>query len=124
VNSIRVRLETVLEWMAKAGPDVSVYRSQVAQLSLPTSAFAQLGYRVAVSGEKTYNGVAVLSRHDLTSILAGFPDYAAAGQSAHRRHRGRSQDSKRLHPQRFQPDSPKCLNRVRSRADVLSAPHA
>jgi len=81
VNSIRVRLETVLEWMARARPDVLCLQEiKVADAEFPASAFSQLGYRVAVSGEKTYNGVAILSRDDLGSILAGFPDYEAAGQ--------------------------------------------
>ena len=109
VNSIRVRLETVLEWMARARPDVLCLQEiKTADADFPASAFSQVGYRAAVSGEKTYNGVAILSRHDLGSILAGFPDYAAAGQ---RRLIAATVGGLRIVnayiPNGFQPDSPK-----------------
>jgi exodeoxyribonuclease-3 len=109
VNSIRARLETVLGWMAKARPDVLCLQEiKVTDVDFPISAFAELGYHVAVSGEKTYNGVAILSRHHFSSILAGFPDYAAAGQ---RRLIAATVGGLRIVnayiPNGFQPDSPK-----------------
>jgi exodeoxyribonuclease-3 len=81
VNSIRVRLQAVLDWMAQARPDVLCLQEiKVTDELFPASAFEDLGYHVAVSGQKTYNGVAIISRFKVTEVLAGFPDYDAAGQ--------------------------------------------
>jgi exodeoxyribonuclease-3 len=114
VNSIRARLETVRDWMVRARPDVLCLQEiKVTDADFPASAFEELGYRVAVSGEKTYNGVAILSRHDLTSVLVGFPDYAAAGQK-----RLIAADVGGLRivnayiPNGFQPDSPKFVYKL------------
>ncbi len=46
----------------------------------PADSFEALGYQVAVSGQKTYNGVAIASRHQITEVLTGFPEYDAEGQ--------------------------------------------
>jgi len=81
VNSIRVRLETVRDWMARLRPDVLCLQEiKATDDQFPASAFEELGYQVAVSGEKTYNGVAIVARSELSSVLIGFPDYDAAGQ--------------------------------------------
>ena len=81
VNSIRARLNTVLSWLEQARPDaLCMQETKVIDEVFPTGAFEAIGYRVAVSGQKTYNGVAIVARHELTKVLAGFPDYDAAGQ--------------------------------------------
>ena len=81
VNSIRVRLEAVLDWMDQAQPDVLCLQEiKVTDELFPAASFETLGYRLAVSGQKTYNGVAIVSKHDMTEVLTGFPDYEAEGQ--------------------------------------------
>jgi exodeoxyribonuclease III len=78
VNSLRVRLPHVLDWL-KANP-VDVLGLQELKLpdaDFPHAAFAELGYRAVANGQKTYNGVALLARselHDPCSDLPGFGD--------------------------------------------------
>jgi len=81
VNSIRVRLQTVLDWMANAQPHVLCLQEiKVTDDLFPVASFEDLGYHVAVSGQKTYNGVAIVSKHELTEVLVGFPNYDAEDQ--------------------------------------------
>ena len=81
VNSIRVRLQAVMNWIDQEQPDVLCLQEiKVTDELFPAEPFEALGYQVAVSGQKTYNGVAILSRYDATEVLAGFPDYDAEGQ--------------------------------------------
>jgi exodeoxyribonuclease-3 len=63
VNSLNVRLPHVLEWLASAEPDVLVLQ-EIKQLSeaFPADAFAEAGYQAVANGQKTYNGVAIVSR--------------------------------------------------------------
>ena len=84
VNSIRVRLEAVLNWMDQAQPDVLCLQEiKVTDELFPAASFVRLwATDVAVSGQKTYNGVAIVSKHDMTEVLTGFPDYEAEGQKA------------------------------------------
>ncbi|MBW1980033.1 MAG: exodeoxyribonuclease III [Deltaproteobacteria bacterium] len=81
VNSIRVRLPAVLEWLAAEQPDVLCLQEiKVPDELFPGEVFRERGYEVAVSGQKTYNGVAIISRYPLVDVLPGFPDYEAEGQ--------------------------------------------
>ena len=81
VNSIRVRLAAVLDWMNQARPDVLCLQEiKVTDELFPVDSFEALGYQVAVSGQKTYNGVAVLSKDEMTEVENEFPDYDAEGQ--------------------------------------------
>jgi exodeoxyribonuclease-3 len=109
VNSIRVRLETVRDWMAKVRPDVLCLQEiKVTDAQFPASAFEELGCQIAVSGEKTYNGVAIISRKEISSVRIGFPDYDAGGQ---RRLIAATVGGIRIVnayiPNGYQPDSPK-----------------
>jgi exodeoxyribonuclease-3 len=81
VNSIRVRLQTVLDWMDQARADVLCLQEiKVTDELFPAASFQALGYHVTVSGQKTYNGVAIVSKYRMTDVLAEFPDYNAQGQ--------------------------------------------
>lgn len=64
VNSMKVRLPHVLEWLAAQQPDVLVLQEikQVTE-AFPTGALAEAGYQSIANGQKTYNGVAVISRN-------------------------------------------------------------
>ena len=81
VNSIRVRLQTVLGWMDKEQPDVLCLQEiKVTNELFPADSFEALGYQVAVSGQKTYNGVAIISKYEISELQTEFPDYEAEGQ--------------------------------------------
>ena len=72
VNSIRARLEHVLRWVEHAGPDVLCLQElKVQDADFPAEAFLAAGYRCVVAGQKTYNGVAVLSRSEPTDAATG-----------------------------------------------------
>jgi exodeoxyribonuclease-3 len=72
VNSINARLETVLGWFEEASPDVACLQEiKCVDEKFPTEAFERLGYNVAVHGQKTYNGVALLSKTPLEDVTKG-----------------------------------------------------
>ena len=74
VNSIRSRLARVSAWLARRRPDVVCFQeTKVVDADFPRAPFEALGYRVETFGEKTYNGVAILSRRELTAVVRGFP---------------------------------------------------
>jgi len=74
VNSVNARLERVLEWFESAAPDVAVLQEiKCVDEKFPTEAFERLGYNVAVHGQKTYNGVALLSKYPLEDVRRGLP---------------------------------------------------
>jgi exodeoxyribonuclease-3 len=73
VNSVRTRLEQVLAWLAAEQPEVlCLQETKVADELFPHQAFEGLGYRAAISGQKSYNGVALLSRLPLEDVQVGF----------------------------------------------------
>lgn len=75
VNSITVRLEHTLQWLQKTQPDVLCLQEiKCTEDKFPTDAFRELGYESAIWGQKTYNGVAILSRLGLSDVIRGFPD--------------------------------------------------
>ena len=76
VNSLNVRLPHVLEWLQSAKPDVLVLQ-EIKQITdkFATEAFVELGYNAVASGQKTYNGVAVISRSEVTDPVTDFPGF-------------------------------------------------
>lgn len=74
VNSINARLEGVLAWFEAQAPDVAVLQEiKCVDEKFPAEAFERLGYNVAVHGQKTYNGVALLSKFPLEDVRRGLP---------------------------------------------------
>jgi exodeoxyribonuclease-3 len=74
VNSIKVRLEAATAWLKEAVPDVVVLQEiKCVDDNFPTAAFEELGYNCAVHGQKTYNGVAILSRRPLEDVTPRLP---------------------------------------------------
>ncbi|MFO1418261.1 MAG: exodeoxyribonuclease III [Methylotetracoccus sp.] len=70
VNSLRVRLPQVIGWLEANEPDViGLQETKVPDEDFPFEAFSALGYTSVFSGQKTYNGVALLSRRALTDPL-------------------------------------------------------
>ena len=75
VNSINARLENVLAWFRAAEPDVACLQEiKCVDEKFPVEAFESLGYNVAVHGQKSYNGVAMLSKFPMEDIRRGLPD--------------------------------------------------
>jgi exodeoxyribonuclease-3 len=70
VNSLTVRLPHVLDWLAAERPDaLALQETKVTDEAFPVEAVAGAGYRATYSGQKTYNGVAVLTREPVTEVL-------------------------------------------------------
>jgi exodeoxyribonuclease-3 len=75
VNSLRVRLPQVLDWLASQKPDVLVLQEiKLTNDDFPLEAIQQAGYQAIVSGQKTYNGVAILSRQKATDPILDIPE--------------------------------------------------
>ena len=76
VNSLNVRLPHVIEWLNAASPDVLVLQ-EIKQVSeaFDAAAFRELGYEGVASGQKTYNGVAVISRSPPSDLVTDFPGF-------------------------------------------------
>ena len=73
VNSVRTRLEQVLAWLAAERPEVlCLQETKVADELFPLAPFRALGYEAAISGQKAYNGVAILSRLPIEDVRVGF----------------------------------------------------
>lgn len=74
-NGIRPRLNIVLNWLQKESPDVlCLQETKVQDADFPKQAFESIQYNCVFKGQKTYNGVAILSRIHLDDIQAGFGD--------------------------------------------------
>lgn len=74
VNSVRARLPRVLEWLRESRPDVACLQEIKCQDGdFPALEFEELGYHVAVHGQKAYNGVAILTREEPSDVRAGLP---------------------------------------------------
>ncbi|NMG10933.1 exodeoxyribonuclease III [Brasilonema sp. UFV-L1] len=73
VNSIRTRLEHVVDWLTQSDIDVlCMQETKVIDAQFPCAAFEELGYSVYLSGQKAYNGVAIASRQPLQDVTCGF----------------------------------------------------
>jgi len=73
VNSVRTRLDQVVAWLEQAQPDVlCLQETKVADELFPHAAFEQLGYQCTISGQKAYNGVALISRLPTEDVQIGF----------------------------------------------------
>ena len=74
VNSVKARLGNLKDWLSEAEPDIACLQEiKCVDGAFPASEIEELGYNVAVHGQKTYNGVAILSRHPLEDVTAGLP---------------------------------------------------
>jgi len=74
VNSIKARLPNVLEWLKEAQPDVVLLQeTKVVDDQFPMLEIGDLGYNVEVAGQRTYNGVAILSKQPIDLIRRGLP---------------------------------------------------
>jgi exodeoxyribonuclease-3 len=77
VNSLKVRLPQVLEWLAARQPDVvCLQETKLEDKSFPRMELEAADYQAAFAGQKTYNGVAILSRLPLGDVSVGIPGFA------------------------------------------------
>ena len=74
VNSLKVRLPHVLDWLAASEVDVlCLQETKTTDENFPVDEITAAGYHVAYSGQKTYNGVAILSKQPATDIITDIP---------------------------------------------------
>jgi exodeoxyribonuclease-3 len=75
VNSLRVRLDTLLDWLRQNGPEVvCLQETKLTDDLFPVVPLAEVGYQAVFTGQKTYNGVAILSRLPLTDVMVALPE--------------------------------------------------
>lgn len=75
VNSIRSRVERVAAWTERERPDVLCFQEiKTTDDGFPLDVFSDLGYEAEVFGQKTYNGVAILSRRPMAKVVRNLPD--------------------------------------------------
>jgi exodeoxyribonuclease-3 len=80
INSIRARLEIVLDWLKKESPDVlCLQETKIADKDFPKKKFEAIQYHSVFHGEKSYNGVAILSKFPLDNVKIGFDEYESEG---------------------------------------------
>lgn len=76
VNSLKVRLPQLLDFLATRQPDVvCLQETKLEDHNFPKTEIEAAGYQVAFSGQKTYNGVAILSKTPLVDVKAGIPGF-------------------------------------------------
>lgn len=74
VNSVKARLPNVLAWLEEAKPDVlGLQETKCQEADFPRLEFQAAGYHVACLGQKSYNGVALISREPPLDVLSGLP---------------------------------------------------
>lgn len=76
VNSLNVRATQVLEWLQQEQPDVlCLQETKIQDHKFPYDDLAQIGYQAVHLGQKTYNGVAIISRHAIEDLQFDIPDF-------------------------------------------------
>ncbi len=76
VNSLRVRGDQVIDWLRGHSPDVvALQETKMQDPDFPHPEFTAAGYHSVFSGQKTYNGVALLSRLPMTDFIRDIPDF-------------------------------------------------
>jgi len=75
VNSVKARLPNVTEWLKDAALDVLLLQEiKCETASFPRLEFESMGYKVHALGQKSYNGVAILSRHPIEDVIEHLPE--------------------------------------------------
>jgi len=82
INGIKARLQLVLDWLGETRPDIACLQEiKTVDENFPTQEFEDAGYNVATHGQKSYNGVAILSRLPLEDVTPGLPGDAEDEQA-------------------------------------------
>lgn len=81
-NSLRARLDIVIAWLTSHQPDVlAIQETKVVDADFPLEPLVQAGYSVVFRGEKSYNGVALLSKKPATDVVFGLDDGGQADET-------------------------------------------
>jgi len=76
VNSLKVRLPHVIDWLKTNQPDMlCLQETKLTDENFPIKEIAEAGYESIFSGQKTYNGVAILSKQKGLEVVTAFPDF-------------------------------------------------
>jgi exodeoxyribonuclease-3 len=74
INGVRARFEALTGWLERQKPDVALLQeTKIVDEAFPREEIEALGYRVALHGQKSFNGVAILSRLPLEDVVTGLP---------------------------------------------------
>ncbi|MBS0587757.1 MAG: exodeoxyribonuclease III [Proteobacteria bacterium] len=77
VNSLKVRLPQVIDWLQANQPDMlCLQETKLTDENFPVEEIAAAGYQSIFTGQKTYNGVAILSKRQGNEVIAGIPKFA------------------------------------------------
>jgi exodeoxyribonuclease-3 len=76
VNSIRARLDLVVGWLRDTQPDIVLLQEiKCEENAFPREPLEDLGYNIAISGQKTFNGVAILAKKPIEDVICGLPTF-------------------------------------------------
>ncbi len=76
VNSLKVRLPHLGQWCAAAAPDIlALQETKLDDAAFPRAGIEELGYQAVFSGQRTYNGVAILARQPITDVVSEIADF-------------------------------------------------
>ena len=82
VNSIRTRLSQIIDWINQVNPDVlCLQETKVIDDNFPVESFEQLGYSLELYGQKSYNGVAIISKIKAENVKKGFCGFNNSNQN-------------------------------------------
>lgn len=75
VNSLKVRMDQVVQWLKSSNVDIlALQETKLIDAHFPAEMFIQQGYHVTFSGQKTYNGVAIISKYPMTELVTDIPE--------------------------------------------------
>ena len=81
INGVKARIETVLNWLDEAQPDVAVLQEiKSIDENFPRELIEDKGYNVETHGQKSFNGVALISKLPLEDVTRGLPGGEGAGR--------------------------------------------
>ncbi|HHS94543.1 MAG TPA: exodeoxyribonuclease III [Rhodobacterales bacterium] len=81
INGIKARAQTVQDWLAETTPDVAILQEiKTVDEGFPRDLFEDMGYNVETHGQKSFNGVALLSKYPLEDVVRGLPGAAGSGR--------------------------------------------
>ena len=79
VNSVRARIENIVNWLKEENPDIVLLQELKCQdEQFPREFFEELGYNIETFGQKSWNGVAVLSKFAIEDVVRGIPNFEDA----------------------------------------------
>ncbi|MEL6409226.1 MAG: exodeoxyribonuclease III [Pseudomonadota bacterium] len=74
INGIKARLPALTQWLDEAAPDIAILQEiKSVDEGFPREVFEERGYQVETHGQKSFNGVALLSKHPLEDVMRGLP---------------------------------------------------